>query len=93
MLLHLYLEEKKKKKDSPDTQLFSHFLALLYYCTSEIKYHHSEALNAVMLLTASWVHLIEQSCISLTAPASSDHCARNEGQPDSPTTVPGCSLQ
>lgn len=41
MLLNLYPEEKKKKKkDSPDTQLCSHFLALLYYCTREIKYHH-----------------------------------------------------
>lgn len=45
MLFNLYSEEKKrkKKKDPPDTQLCSHFLALLYYCTREIKYHHWES--------------------------------------------------
>lgn len=43
MLLNLYPGERKKrkrKKDSPDTQLCSRFLALLYYCTREIKCHH-----------------------------------------------------
>lgn len=96
MLLNLYPEERKKRKkekNSPDTQLCSHFLALLYYCTREIKCHHwgsFERCNVASSLRGVYPQIGSHFTLYTNISA---HCAGKEGLAGFLTDVQGHYLQ